>query len=224
MAHLQEDTFKCHPVVIRNCHDYRLDQTPRVDLRQLLDLSPDEFLLVTIGTAKPGQAIEEALDAMCRLPDRVHLAFLGKNNDQHIPLILQRKLQGRVHLISAVLPTEVVLFVRSADASLTLYYPKSVQYKNCLPNSLFQAIAAELPLLYPELPEINRIARGYGLGIPIDPLDPESIRLGVLELMTDADRFSTYHENLCVAKEELSWEREEAVLRELIGKVINEHE
>ena len=33
----------------------------------------------------------------------------------------------------------------------------------------FQPIAAGLPVLYPELPEIRRIAEQYELGVPIDP-------------------------------------------------------
>lgn len=224
VARLQEETFNCQSVVARNCHDCRLEQIPRQHLRELLCLSADDFLVVTIGQAKAGQAIKESLDAMQKLPNNVHLALVGKNTDQHLDLIRQRKLEGRVHAVPPVMPFEVVPFVRSADASLILYYSRSPNYENCLPNALFQSIAAELPLLYPELTEIKRIAERYDLGIPIDPLDPESIRSGVLELMTDADRFSTYHENLCVAKEELSWEREEGILRELLSKVIKEHE
>ena len=222
VANLLEETFKCHPIVARNCHDYRLDQSPKMDLRQLLGLSPDKFILVTIGAAKPGQAIEESLDAMQKLPSNVHLAFVGKNTDQHLDLIRQRKLEGRVHAVPPVMPFEVVPFVRSADASLILYYSRSPNYENCLPNGLFQAIAAELPLLYPELPEISKIAKRYDLGIPINPLDPESISSGVLQLMTNPQQFSAYRKNLRVAREELGWEREEVVLRELLSKVLGQ--
>jgi len=223
VARLQEETFNCQPVVARNCEDCRLHQTPRIDLRQSLCLSADDFLLVTIGTAKPGQAIEESLDAMRKLPNNVHLTFMGKNTDQHLDLIRQRELEGRVHTVPPVMPFEVVPFVRSADASLILYYPKSPNYENCLPNALFQAIGAELPLLYPELPEINRIAKDYGLGMPIDPLVPDSIRSGVFQLMSNPERLSTYRKNLREAKENLSWEREEGILRELLSKVLTEH-
>lgn len=218
VAHLQEETFKCRPVVVRNCHDARLDRTPPVHLRQSLGLSSDDFLIVTIGQAKIGQAIQESLDAMQKLPGNVHLALVGKNTDQHHNIIRERELEGRVHTVSHVMPFEVVPFIQSADASLILYYARSPNYQNCLPNGFFQSIAAELPLLYPELPEINRIARQYSLGIPINSLDPESIRSGVIQLMADSKQFS---KSLRVAKEELSWEREEIILRELLSRVLD---
>jgi len=220
-ARLLEKAFGCHSVVARSCHDQRLDKTPRVHLRQLLGLSADDFLMVTTGTAKRGQALEESLDAMLKLPDNVHLAFLGKNTAQHIPLIRERGLEKRVHTVPAVMPFEVVPFIQSADASLTIYYARSPNYENCLPNSLFQSIAAELPLLYPELPEISKIAKYYDLGIPINPLDPESIRSGVIQLMSDRELDSKFRKNLRIAKEELSWEREEVVLRDLLSEVLN---
>ena len=184
-------------------------------------MGSDDFLIVTVGQAKKGQAIKEALEAMRKLPDNVHLAFLGKNTAQHVPLIRELGLEKRVHPIPPVMPFEVVPFIQSADASLIIYYARSPNYENCLPNGLFQSIAAELPLLYPELPEINKIAKYYDLGIPINPLDPESIRSGVIQLMSDRELNSKFRKNLRIAKEELSWEREEVILRELIARVLD---
>lgn len=221
VARLQEETFKCHPVVARNCHDYRLDQNPRITLRQLLGLSADDFLLVTIGQAKKGQAISESLDAMRKLPSNVHLAFVGKNTEQYTGLIRQKGLDRQVHAVPPVMPFEVIPFVRDADASLIIYYSRSPNYENCLPNAFFQAIAAGLPLLYPELPEIEKIARHYKLGISLDPRDPESIVSGVLQLMTDHEHFLTYRENSRLAREELSWEQEERILCELVSTIID---
>jgi len=220
VAELQEHAFGRHPIVIRNCHDPRIERHPPMSLRGTLVLSSDQFLVVVVGNCKPGMAIREALDAMVELPARVHLAFVGRFYEEHLSHIRQRQLQDRVHIVGPVKPQELVPFIRSADASVLLYYSRSANYKNCLPNGLFQAIAAGLPLLYPELPEIKRIAERYSLGIPIDPQVAGSIVKAVIQLMNNPSLSATFRRNLQTAGKELSWESEERILQTLISAAL----
>jgi UDP:flavonoid glycosyltransferase YjiC (YdhE family) len=81
-------------------------------------------------------------------------------------------------------------------------------------------VAAGLPLLYPALPEIDRLAKQFDLGIAIDPLKPESIRDGVLALLGDQERLARYQRNAQAAAQELSWEKEEVLLKDLIERVL----
>ena len=220
VAELQQQAFGRRPLVIRNCQDPRLDQPPAEALRQRLGLSSDEFLLVTVGQAKPGQALAEAFEALRLLPERVHLACVGGGYERYWEEVRSRNLTQRVHCFPPVKPYEVVPFIRSADAALILYYPRSANYANCLPNGFFQSVMAELPLLYPELPEIKKIAAGYNLGIAINPQSVESIRAAVTVLLTEPEKMFAYKRNLRVAQAELSWEKEEILLQELIAKTV----
>jgi len=220
IARLHKGLFNTAPVVIRNCHDYRLDRKPTVNLRQSLSLSSGDFLLVSVGQAKPGMGVEELLSAMQKLPANVHVALVGKNTNQYSEFIQSPELMGRVHLVPPVMPFEVVPFIESADAALIIYYSRAPNYYNCLPNGFFQAIGAGLPLLYPELPEIEKIAKQYNLGIPIDTRNPESIKDGVLQMISNTEKLSEYRGNALVARVELSWEREENILRELIYNIL----
>lgn len=217
VAKLQEHAFGRRPIVIRNCHDPRIERHPPMSLRGTLVLSSDQFLVVVVGNCKPGMAIREALDAMVELPARVHLAFVGRFYEEHLSHIRLRRLQDRVHIVGPVKPQELVPFIRSADASMLLYYSRSANYKNCLPNGFFQAIAAGLPILYPRLPEIKEIAEEYVIGVPIDPLVPKSISSAVIELMHDLERIAGYRKNLVAAARDLAWEKEELTLKELIS-------
>jgi glycosyltransferase involved in cell wall biosynthesis len=183
-------------------------------------VAPTDFLFVVVGNAKPGQAIPQLLQAMTTVPASVHTAFLGGGYQQFLGSIQALGLNARVHLVPPVKPFEVVPFIRSADASLLLYYPLSPNYLHCLPNGLFQAIAAGLPLLYPEMPEIQRIARQHGLGLPIDPLSPTSIASGMLTFVRHPDRLSESRRNVARARETLSWEHEERVLAALLDQTI----
>jgi glycosyltransferase involved in cell wall biosynthesis len=220
VAELEEKTFGRRPIVVRNCHDVRLDQERSAHLRQVLGLSSDQFILVAVGNAKEGAAIQEALDAIQETPGHVHLVFLGRFFEPHMKSIRSRRLEGRVHIVPPVKPFEVVPFIRSANASVILYYPRSVDYRNSLPNRFFQPLAAELPILYPELPEIKKIAEKYEIGIPIDPQIPRSISDAVMKLVNDRSLVARYKRNLRVARDEVGWEREEMILCGLISKAL----
>jgi len=220
VASLMRDTFGCSPLVIRNCHDARLDTPQEQDLRQVLDVPDDAFLILVVGQSKNGQALAQAIQALADLPRNVHLALIGRGYSERLGRDLPPRLWGRVHAVDPVMPREVVPFVRRADASLILYYARSENYLNCLPNGFFQSVSAGLPLLYPDLPEIGRLARQFDLGIAIDPLKPESIRDGVLALLGDPQRLAQFRANAQTAAEELSWEKEEVVLKNLVEQVL----
>src|ERR1041385_4568880 len=182
IADLQRAKFGCKSIVIRNVQDARLGTATITNLRDVLQLPADRFLLVTVGQAKPGQALREMLDAMYTLPATIHLALVGRGYEQYLDEIRSKDLQERVHIVPPVKSYEVVPFIRTADAAIILYYARSPNYTNCLPNGFFQSVTAGLPLLYPELPEIQKIAEQYELGIAINPQSADSIRVGVLKL------------------------------------------
>ena len=94
---------------------------------------------------------------------------------------------------------------------------------NCLPNGFFQSFSAGLPLLYPELPEIKRLAEQYGLGLPIDPKSPESIRAAIMSMLQDGKSLAKYKENSLAARLALSWEQEEVILHDLVKGIIGEN-
>ncbi len=220
LAALQGQAFGCRATVIRNCEDRRLYRAPSRRLRETTAVDPSDFLFVVVGHAKPGQAIPELLEAMKGTPAHVHVALLGLGYERFAARIRALDLEPRVHLVQPVRSFEVVPFIEDADASLLLYYSRSRNYANCLPNGFFQAIAAGLPLLYPELPEVARLARDHGLGLPIDPLSPASIASGIRAFLDQPDRVSEFRRNAQRARELLTWAREEEVLTALLRQTV----
>jgi len=221
IAKMHLKTFGRRPLVVRNCQDPRLDKAPVEDLRSVLRLNNSDFLLVLVGQAKMGQALEELFQAMTILPSSVHLALLGGGYESYVERIDGLELQNRVHSVLPVKPFEVVPFIKTADAALIVYYSYSLNYFYCLPNGFFQPIAAELPLIYSDLPEIRKIAEKYELGFPINPQSPRSIVKAVLKLIGNPDCLSFFKQNARDASQALSWEWEEEKLRNLVQKTIN---
>jgi len=221
VAQLMNKEFGCVPSVIRNCHDIRLDSDVEFCLRKKINLTPDDFLIVVVGQAKEGMPVTEAIEAIRRLPSNVHLAFVGKNSQQYFDLVEKANLISRVHLIPPVMPDQVVPFISDADASLILYYSHSPDYEHSLPNKFFQSISAQLPLLYPDLQEISQIAVNYQIGILVDMQSVDQIVSGVLQIMQKETAQNNYKLNLSKASQELSWEREEKILKDLAEEVFH---
>ncbi len=221
VATLMAERFGRRPAVVRNCHDLRLDEPVERGIREATGVSDADFLLVMSGNAKTGTAIEQALEAMERLPERVHLAFVGRYYDSHRASVERRGLSGRVHLLPPVPPTQVVGFIAGADASPILYWPLSDNYLYALPNGFFHAVAAGLPVLYPPLPEVKALCEEHELGIELDPQEPGSIAAGVTRLLEDDELRAACAANVREARGILSWEREEAVLGSLLERALD---
>lgn len=208
-----EREFGRRPIVVRNCHDTRIDTRPNDDLRSCAGVADGDFVVCTVGNEKEGAATSQAIQAMALLPEHVHLALVGSGYGRYRSEIEAAGVSGRVHLLAPVAPTEVVPFMKSADAAAVLYEALTVDYRHSLPNRFFSAVAAGLPLLYPEqLPELAGIANEHDLGVAIDPRDPRSIAAGIRLLLDDPNRLRRHREAAVRAQRVVSWESEEAQL------------
>ena len=221
VADLYEGSFGRRPIVIRNCHDLRMDEPIERDIRRETGVSDDVVLLVVSGNRKSGMALEAMLSALLRLPTRVHLAFVGGGWQSLCAEVAELGLDGRVHLLEARPPTGIVPFIRSADLAPIPYYEITSSHRSSLPNGLFHAIAAGLPILYSaSLPEVAALCTEHDLGPPIEPRDPASLRRTVGMLLERPEEVARLRGNVEEAAKVLSWEREEAALASLVGRLL----
>jgi glycosyltransferase involved in cell wall biosynthesis len=219
VADLYERHCGRRPTVVRNCAELRVADAPRDDVRHVVGVPEEAFLLVAVGNHKPGtRAIAQAVESLTLTPSHVHLAFVGAGYEEFEPLAASLGVADRAHFVAPVSAPHVPRFIATADASLILYVPVLEDIEHALPNGLFSSIAAGLPLLYPELAEIGRIAREHDLGVPIDPRVPASIAAGA-SAMADG-RAAAFRANAERARAVLNWEHEETVLAELVESVL----
>ena len=64
LASLLERHVGRRAVVVRNCHDFRLDVSSPSDVRAAAGVPDDAFLMVMTGAPKPGDTVAQALDAL----------------------------------------------------------------------------------------------------------------------------------------------------------------
>lgn len=217
VAGLIEEACGRRPVVIRNCHDDRHDRMPQCDLRTALGLSCDDRLCVVVGNHKPGMAIDVAIAALGQLPERFHLAFLGRGYQAVAAAPRPGTVAARLHFGHVVAPSEVVPTIRSADLGLVLYEPYSENYRHALPNGFFQVVAAGLPVVRASLPEIEAAIGGRVVGECLRRLDPAQLAQAIHRCV---DAAQTLRPAVAALAHALRWETEALRLRRLVDAVL----
>ena len=81
----------------------------------------------------------------------------------------------RVVLAPPVPTGEVVRWAAGADVGLALIQNVSLSYFLSLPNKLFEYVAAGLPVVASDFPDLRRVVEERGLGTVCRPDDPAAI-------------------------------------------------
>ena len=153
VAELIQRAFGRRATVIRNCHDERRDRADVPALRAVLGLSAEHRLGVVVGNWKPGMTVSVAADALALLPERFHLAFLGRGYDAIAAALQAHPAGARLHFGNFAAPDAIVPSIRSADIGLVIYDLYSENYRCALPNGFFQIVAAGLPIVRRRFPK-----------------------------------------------------------------------
>jgi glycosyltransferase involved in cell wall biosynthesis len=217
LADLMALEFGRRPEVIRNCHDDRHDLANAPSLRKTLGLAETDRLCVVVGNYKPGLAIQVAAAALKRLPENVHIAFLGRGYEAIAAKLPGELVGARLHLGHALAPDEIVPAIRSVDLGLVLYEPYSENYRYALPNGFFQLVAAGLPIVRAELPEIEAVIGGLGVGYCLPRLEPDGLAQAISRAIAERDLLRG---NVVLLTRRLRWENEAKRLRRLIDTIV----
>ena len=215
------------PVVLRNVPDLPPPQespAPPADLRRELGVDGAP-LIVHHGAVAKDRGGENLLRALAQV-DQAHLLFLGANGPYAVGLEeLSRRLKvaPRTHFEAPVPLDQLLAHAAQADVGVSLLEPSCENHRLALPNKVFEYVAAGLPVVVSDLPELAALVRLYEIGWTVDPRDPASIAAG-LRAAVGAGRNPALRERLARAAQELSWERERRRLLDLYARLTGESE
>ena len=160
------------------------------------------------------------METLASAPGDIHLACVGGGYDRLDATIDGLGLRARVHMLGRLPASEIVPALAGADAAAVVYYARSENYRSALPNGFFQSIAAGLPVLYPDLPEIRAIAEQGELGVLVDWTSKPAIAAAIAELSENTQRYRRLRRNAEKAALKLSWEKEELILADVLTKCL----
>jgi glycosyltransferase involved in cell wall biosynthesis len=206
-------------VVVHNCPPRWTPPEPAPDLlRRAVGIPSGAPVVLCHGNLQAGRGLEETAEAMTRPGlESAHLVFLGYGRKVVAAILDDPRFQGRIHVLDAVPPAELLPWVASADVDVMAIIPTDRNSVLSSPNKLFESIAAGVPVVTSDLPVRRRIILGDPggpLGAVCDPTDPDSIAAAIRSILdpAPADRAALRTRILAAAHERWNWERESAGL------------
>lgn len=178
-------------------------------------LAADKKVLLLQGGLSAGRNLEVLVDAMRHVRNpSVVLVVLGDGLLLHSlkKLASADELRGRVFFHPVVPQNDLLALTVAADAGVIPYQATCLNNNYCTPNKLFEFIAAGLPILATDLPEIRKLVEGQQIGLVGDSSTPEKLSLLIDVFFSDEQRLASWQTNLAKARNLICWEQEEKKL------------
>lgn len=175
--------------------------------------------VVYAGRLGPGRDLETVLAAARRVPalpltlvgpaDQGWLGALEHGSREDAPG-KDRGLPPGARVLPNVAPDEVDALLQQAGVSLVTLEDSCENHRLALPNKLFQAARAGVPVVAADLPEIRRLVEQHGLGVLYRPGDESSLVAALTEVR---DRHAELVASTAAAAPLLGWDRDADTLR-----------
>ncbi len=177
-------------------------------LREACGCSADARILLYQGGLTSGRSLELCVDAVAHTRDqRIHLALLGGGTLAHAlrERARRRGVARRVTILPPVAQDALLHWSADADAGLIPYGAKCENSRLCTPNKLYEFIAAGLPMLASDLPELRRVIDGQGFGMVARLVDVTSTARAMDEMFRDATRIAQWRARLMERRAAWGW-------------------
>ena len=178
-------------VVTHNCPPRPAEARPARTgvLRAAAGVPADDQDAMYAGGLRTGRGIEPFLDAL-REPALAGVHGLLFGFGELEPALRRQAADGpyagRLHVVSA-LPLDTYLSaLADADVALALFQPDTPSHRSVIPNKLFEALAAGVPVVASDTPGLRGVLLedpAGPLGAVCDPTDPKAIATAIAALL-----------------------------------------
>jgi glycosyltransferase involved in cell wall biosynthesis len=214
IADLYARDFGVRPEVMRNAAPFaHLEPSP---------VRPDRIRLVHSGGAVFGRSLETMIDAVRRLDDRftLDLYLVPAADGGRYLAQLRERADGdeRIVFHDPVTPAELPATLNAYDVGVFWIPPVHTNARLTLPNKLFDFVQGRLAVAIGPTLEMERVVREFDLGVVSDGFDVDQC-VESLNSLT-AESIATYKQNAHSAAHELSFDRERAVARGILTRLL----
>ncbi|MCK5560782.1 MAG: glycosyltransferase family 4 protein [Thermoplasmata archaeon] len=141
-----------------------------------------------IGNDRGLKQLLQALLITKKKTPNVKLLIVGNIADEEQKVwvknfLIQNKLEDNIIITSWVSIQDVPKYLGYGDVGVILFQPTSYNNIIGLPNKLFDYMAAKLPVVASNFPEMQKAVKGNGCGICVDPTNPSEIAEALVELL-----------------------------------------
>ena len=196
--------------VVRNISEISHTHCTR-NLRRDANIPDDAKIIVHTGNLLPiKRRFDEIIMSMQLLPANIYLVFVGTGKllPHLLQLSKQLNLSSRVKFLPPVHPHEVVPYIKGCDIGIVSIPPDTPSSHHVLPNKLFEYIAAALPIVSGNLPEVQAIVKSYDIGVIFHSYEPHSIAAAIKKAL-EPTNYIRFKHNIKKAHKELNWQVEQ---------------
>ena len=197
-------------VAVVHNSEHPIPRTPERPRRfhETFGLPPEVRVVLFQGVYFSDRNLDALVRAFALVRDpRIHLVMLGWGEAAGALVALVRRLglAGRVHFHPKVPQDDLLHYTQSAHVGVIPYQPVSLNSRYCSPNKLFEFIAAGLPIIATDLPELRRFVAGLDVGLVGDTATPESFA-GLIEgYFADPALAARFERNMPAAQARACW-------------------
>lgn len=216
-AKFNEQLYGLYPNVV---HNYPIFSNPEnsseIDLKELLQLSNDEPILLYQGGIQTGRGLEKLIEAVPMF-DKGTLVFIGdgKLKSQLVQMVKERHLETRVKFIPKVPVEELLHYTKNAYLGFQVLNNICFNHYSASSNKLFEYMMSGVPVIACSFPEIQKVVETEHIGICVDSHDPNSIAQGVNYLLNHPDVQEQMSLNCLQARNKYNWKREKDIFIEI---------
>jgi glycosyltransferase involved in cell wall biosynthesis len=192
------------------------DEIGRRELRDLPGgdaIDPTRPVVLYLGGLMAGRGLEQLVEAMAVVPD-AQLVFLGEGALEGELRAIAARASTRLVVLPPVPPDAVEAYAASAAVGVSPIVPSCLNYRYSLPNKLFQYMAAGIPVVASDFPQVREVVEGSASGVVVDTRRPEAIADGIRRVLGDpAEAAEMGTRGRAAVRDRYNWARAAAVLR-----------
>ena len=195
-------------------------------------------MLMYQGAVNKGRGVDWAIDALEFLPDcRLVVAGGGDLLEEMKAYAQSKPWAERIVFTGRLTPEELEPLTRQAAVGLVMLEDMGLSYRFALPNRIGDFVAAGVPVVVSDLPEMAAVVKRFGVG---EIIDVDMINVDKLIGSTDKNNPSTYQrinvlalaeavrkvlakewkeEDFAAARADMDWNKEKRKLLECLKKV-----
>lgn len=204
-------------VVVHNCPARWDPPVPGPDLiRAATGIPADTPIALYHGGFSAHRGLEQLADAILQPGlEQVHAAYLGYGSQTAmlVAMAADPRFAGRLHVLPAVTPHELLAWVASADVDVLPIQASTLNHRLSTPNKLFESLAAGVPVVVSDFSEMRHIVLddpAGPLGAVCDPADVSAVAAAIRSVIdrAPAERDELRARCLTAAHERWNWETE----------------
>jgi glycosyltransferase involved in cell wall biosynthesis len=216
-------------IIVRNCPPRSTPSAMRASrLREVAGVPDSQAVILYHGLFAGHRGIEQVAEALLVPVLRsTHLALLGFGSarPELERLARQERFGGRLHVLDAVPPGELLDWVAGADVDVIPLQHSTLNHWLCSPNKLWESLAVGVPVVVSDFPVMRRVVLddpAGPLGGVCEPASPESIAAAVAAIINQPDTERALLRTRCLeaAHQRWNWETESSRLVDLYQEIL----